>query len=226
MDVLEADDFKNYLGDYKRRMRSLHQRIYLLTIHVFDNNLVKLDVMGSSRNIYTITITYVRNTDHEIVSNTDREIVSNTDREIVTDSFNTNREIDDVIDDESVIVECNCPDSTLTKHICKHIYWLGIKQFGVTYPKYWKRRHIDEFICRHISKYKNRDGETGRNDTCPICFEEINYGNQLTLQCKEQCRNSFHTLCWKKYYFTSYSDKCVICRSNFYPFEQSNNNNK
>lgn len=112
-------------------------------------------------------------------------------------------------------ITCTCPDNTYKKNICKHIYWLASKHICVPDPQNWDQDDIDKFILSY-SRYfiKTRKG---RNDQCPICLKNIDYKNEYTFCCTQICENSIHTICWYRYYLTTYSNKCVICRNKTLP---------
>jgi hypothetical protein len=114
---------------------------------------------------------------------------------------------------DKVITYCDCPDSFHRGIHCKHIYWLAIKRIGTVNPFHWTPRAIEHFVASHIGQISQR----GKNDTCPICLEYIDYEYDFTVCCGQSCGNSVHAICWKRYYFASFSDQCVLCRENTMP---------
>lgn len=105
---------------------------------------------------------------------------------------------------------CSCMDFEMRDVDCKHLYWFGRNIFDKLNPDKWKI--VD--LVKTFVKYINYDiFPIGRNDKCPICMEEINYDDEKTINCYNQCRNSVHSLCWARYIFTTTKFDCVICRS-------------
>lgn len=118
-------------------------------------------------------------------------------------------------DENDVKITCTCPDNMYKKYTCKHIYWLGSNHIGISEPKKWNQDMIDTFILLYSRCFiKNIKG---RNEDCPICLKHINYNSEFTVCCTKVCYNSIHTLCWYRYYLTTYSNKCVMCRSKTLP---------
>lgn len=107
---------------------------------------------------------------------------------------------------------CSCPDNTIRKKDCKHIYWFGLKKFGIMEPEYWCEDQYDDFVLQTwILEYDSTI--KGRNEMCPICLETINYSNEKTIRCRLQCNNSVHMTCWNRYYYISGKSQCVFCRN-------------
>lgn len=107
----------------------------------------------------------------------------------------------------NVKVQCTCPDFCIRKVTCKHIYWLGYKKLGYKTPEEWNQETVFNLLNNYLCNV------VGRNDTCPICLENIDYSNELTICCESECHNSVHTMCWERYFMTAYNRKCVVCRS-------------
>jgi hypothetical protein len=104
-------------------------------------------------------------------------------------------------------VKCSCPDFSMRKVTCKHIYWLGYKKMGYKTPQEWNKETVLNLVDSHLYNV------IGRNDTCPICLESIDYNNEQTICCESECHNSVHQICWIRYFMTAYNRKCVVCRS-------------
>ena len=121
----------------------------------------------------------------------------------------------DIGDHPKVYTKCDCPDCSIRKVTCKHMYWFGTKQLGVSDPNLWTVEMIDSFVINN-TRFPV-EFAVGRNDTCPICFEQIDYQHDYTICCTTVCQNSVHSMCWKRYHFVSFSDKCVVCRSKSMP---------
>jgi hypothetical protein len=114
-----------------------------------------------------------------------------------------------------ILAHCNCPDCAIRKVNCKHMYWFGTKKLGVADPCQWTSELLDFFIVNNSQFYDNY--AIGRNEVCPICLETMDYKTEHTICCTETCQNSVHAICWKRYHFTSFSNQCVVCRSNSMP---------
>lgn len=107
---------------------------------------------------------------------------------------------------------CSCPDNSLRKNNCKHIYWFGVQKFGLMDSKYWKEEQYDDFVYNNwMVDYNNNSRE--KNQDCPICLEKINYDTEETIRCRLECHNSSHTICWNRYRYISGKSHCVFCRS-------------
>lgn len=104
---------------------------------------------------------------------------------------------------------CTCPDAMIRKSICKHLYWFGFKKLGKSNPIEWTKDDIAVFL----NKYIGGGAIKGRNDSCPICLEHINYEKEGTTCCEGVCNNSVHTICWNRYTDISNNFACVTCRS-------------
>lgn len=120
-----------------------------------------------------------------------------------------------VTTENQVHARCDCPDCVIRKVTCKHMYWFGTKQLGVSDPNFWTVETVDIFI-KHNKKFQEQINRE-RNEICPICFELIDYQNQHTIRCTMVCQNSVHLLCWRRYNYVSFSNQCVICRSRSMP---------
>jgi hypothetical protein len=119
-------------------------------------------------------------------------------------------------------IACDCPDFQRRKMYCKHIYWLGIKQFNKENPATWMNEDIDTYLKNYYSLYGYSHWTYpegilyGNNDICPICLDKIDYNNEFTLCCKKGCNNSVHVMCWNNYQDVSQSYKCVLCRKQLF----------
>jgi hypothetical protein len=167
------DSWQEYFSNYKRRVKGLTQRILLIGGTKYNEGYLTCQILGSSNNVYTITITCQK---------------------------------------RSVWACCNCPDSIIRDATCKHLYWFGHKILGFRDPAEWTCEAIELFAESFTNSAIH-----GRNETCPICLEDIHYDKEYTLCCVQSCQNAVHALCWKRYHFASYSTKCVICRSSTMP---------
>jgi len=224
-----------YQNDKNRRMRSISQRILLIDVEihkqVYNHTHVICKILGSTNKMYTIDIFYNYNYAEIDLGSESAESDLNAESELdgydneyayneytyneytyneyayneYTDFTNTDR--------GEVNVYCSCPDFQHRNTICKHIYWFGIKKIGIFNPRHWRPRDISIFIQNHLYVYHMYP--TGRNDTCPICLEKIDYQDEdeFTICCVNSCNNSVHVACWQRYYNISYSNECVMCRA-------------
>ena len=88
---------------------------------------------------------------------------------------------------------CNCPDYTIRNNICKHIYWLGSKKFDCMDPCEWSIENYNSLIAEYwLNKI---DYSIGRNETCPICLDDIDQDNITITKCG-------HKFCWDCIYQT------------------------
>lgn len=117
--------------------------------------------------------------------------------------------------DENIKISCTCPDNTYKKNVCKHMYWIASTYIGISELNEWTSDAIDTFILSY--SHFIMDYPKGRNDECPICLKDIDYNNDFTVCCTKVCYNSIHATCWYRYYLTTYSNKCVICRKKTLP---------
>jgi hypothetical protein len=111
--------------------------------------------------------------------------------------------------DSEINVRCTCPDFCIRNVTCKHIYWLGYKKMGYKNPEEWTTESVQQLISNHFQEKTSQ----GRNDTCPICLETIRYNTEPTVCCESECHNAVHKICWIRYFRTSFTRKCVVCRS-------------
>ena len=115
-------------------------------------------------------------------------------------------------DNSNIHCNCSCPDNSLRKNKCKHIYWFGTQKFGFMDSKYWTEELYNDFIYKNwLIDYSNNSREI--NKDCPICLEKINYSNEKTIRCRSKCNNSVHAICWNRYHYISGKTQCVFCRN-------------
>lgn len=103
---------------------------------------------------------------------------------------------------------CSCPDFQYRNRDCKHVYWFGERYFNKKNPIWWDKHDLLD-----VWFYETRNQERiGRNDTCPICLDNIDYSKHDVMCCIYACFNSVHQKCWLQYQESSYYSKCVVCR--------------
>ena len=112
---------------------------------------------------------------------------------------------------------CSCPDYTIRNRNCKHVYWLGSKKFNNMDPDYWSTDDYDLVVTDYWVTEKIKQNDIGRNESCPICLELIDYNIDTTVVCERQCKNAVHSVCWDRYYAMTGSTQCVVCRTNPVP---------
>lgn len=120
-------------------------------------------------------------------------------------------------DQNSVKCICNCMDFKMRNRNCKHIYWLGSNKFKKIDPNDWDLGEYKRIITNSWLEFEKNNFFNGRNETCPICLDLIDYNNDITICCKYQCKNSVHSVCWSRLYSISGKTNCVVCRTNTMP---------
>lgn len=113
------------------------------------------------------------------------------------------------LDYVNIKCSCTCPDNKYRNIECKHILWLSLKKLYKADLESWS---IDDINNLYYNWYNTYSYPVGRNNTCPICLEDIDYNKENTIGCTNSCNNSVHSFCWNKYYVISKSTRCVICR--------------
>jgi hypothetical protein len=116
---------------------------------------------------------------------------------------------------------CSCPDFIIRNCTCKHIYWLGSKKFDCLDPCEWSVENYNSLI-REYWLNETDYNIIGRNETCPICLDDIDYENDMTICCKYECYNAVHSVCWSRLYSISGKTNCVICRTDTMPIIADN----
>ncbi len=122
------------------------------------------------------------------------------------------------VEDETVNCACNCADYIMRNRICKHIYWLGSNKFNEINIDNWDLYTYNKIITEYWIDEENINVNNGRNENCPICFENIDYKYDTTICCKNECKNSVHSTCWTRLYSISGKTKCVVCRTDTMPY--------
>lgn len=192
MNMDDTDSYTNLLDqytneDYKRRLRSLTQRILLIDASVIYE--------GCSQDFDTIS-----GVDFKILGSSNKIYIVQVWRELY-----------------SVNCSCSCMDYTMRRRHCKHIYWLGSMKFGHMDPNYWSVSNYKNIIADIWIKEESIKYNVGRNETCPICLDYIDYENDMTICCKYQCNNAVHAICWCRFYNISGKTTCVMCREDTMP---------
>jgi hypothetical protein len=80
--------------------------------------------------------------------------------------------------DGFINISCTCPDYCIRNVTCKHIYWLGYKKMGYTVPQQWTRGTVQKFVDDMLETKVQ-----GRNDSCPICLDNIDYITENSVCC-------------------------------------------
>ena len=137
--------------------------------------------------------------------------------------------------------KCTCPDYTMRKHRCKHIFFVLIRILKAdnsekmnykdeellemldNMPKvtrHLKAKKKDRDLYKEIMKEKNskfaqvEQKKLTNNDDCPICLEKLLNGEKLDY-CKYFCGNSIHKKCFEMWKKTKKEPVCVYCRGNW-----------
>lgn len=172
---------------YKRRLKSLTEPILLLTT----SNIYKYNFYGEIDSDFIIGILF--------------KILGTSNKIYDVQVWNTYGIIN---------YSCTCPDYMMKNNVCKHIYWLGNLKFNSMNTCNWNTEEYNGII---LENWIVENNYIGRNDTCPICLDGIDYENEMTLCCIYQCQNSVHSECWKKFYNMTDKKACVMCRANIMP---------
>jgi hypothetical protein len=187
---IHTTNYENY-SDYRRKIKSISDRILLLDVNYFPlQNFTQCKILGSKNNEYFLNIQIKPN-----------NIERNINLEIIPDDE------DDILD-----IACTCMDFQIRKEPCKHIYWFckyNLKNHEMN-PKLSSPSDLYEFLYYYL--YLNKKIK-GRNETCPICLEKIDYNIDNYICCIDYCQNAVHNVCWCKYQYISNSNKCVLCRN-------------
>jgi hypothetical protein len=177
------------LQDYKRRLKSLTQRILLIDASLIYSNMYGLDILDEISGI-----------DFKILGATNK--IYNVQ---VWKEYN------------GLNCMCSCLDYAMRNRNCKHIYWLGSKKFGEMNPDNWSDVDYRRLVTEYWVTEENLKDYQGRNTNCPICLEYIDYQTDMTICCKYQCQNAVHATCWSRLYYISGKTNCVICREDTMP---------
>lgn len=182
---------------YKRKLRSLTERILLINAElVYEKpDILSIENLPCTSYIYGINF----------------KILGSSNKIYNVDIWRS------WIQYNEISYSCNCPDFCLRGNTCKHIYWVGSKQFNSMNPEEWDIFDYNRIITDYWITENNADN-MGRNSNCPICLENINYETESTICCKNQCHNAIHAICWGRYYDISGNTRCVFCRANTMPY--------
>lgn len=185
-----ANELQQYTNeDCQRRLRSLTQRILLIDASV---------IYEVGNNGFLDEISGV---DFKVLGSTNNIYVVQVWRELYR-----------------INCSCSCMDYTMRRRNCKHIYWLGSKKFdGNMDPIHWSINSYKNIIADIWIKQESLKYNIGRNETCPICLDYIDYENDMTVCCKYQCNNAVHAVCWCRFYNISGKTTCVMCRQDTMP---------
>jgi hypothetical protein len=130
--------------------------------------------------------------------------------------------------------KCTCPDYTIRKKRCKHIYFILIKAMKMDDPEKKLKKNDLKKLFKNIPKtledllvdeeyrqvYDNIGTEKvksdtkvemrGQDDICPICLEDLSTGDIDF--CKNSCGKAIHKDCFKMWVKKNTAN-CVFCRS-------------
>jgi hypothetical protein len=175
--------------DYKRRLKSLTERIILL-----DTSVIYSD------DIYSFDVDAICGIDFKILGSTNKVYNVQVWREL-----------------DKVGCACSCMDFVMRNRHCKHIYWIGSKHFDEIDPKLWSLWDYKKVVTECWIVHENRTFKNARNHNCPICLDFIDYENDMTICCKNECQNAVHAICWTRFYNISGKSNCVVCRTDIMP---------
>ena len=202
---LKEMDSENTLYTFKRRFKSITQRILLLeseliydkeSVSADDKESVSADDKGTSN----------ENNDETDVGKIlyiNCKILGSTNKVYNVKLFEENNKVE---------CSCSCLDFTMRKKYCKHLYWFGHKKFEKINPSEWSVEMYYNFLYEtFVNEKKYR-----KNENCPICLENIDYENEMTINCVNTCLNSVHAECWTRNVSITSNLNCVICRSEIF----------
>jgi hypothetical protein len=184
MNIENYDD--DFYSKYKRKLRSISDRILLLDLNYYPvPNFTQCKILGSTNKEYSINI--------KIKCDQNTQILHG---------------------GELLDISCTCMDYQVRKKNCKHIYWFcryNLKNDDMN-PDSSNIMQLYEFLYYYLNL--NLDiNIRGRNEDCPICLEKIDYDEQNSVCCVNNCGNAVHNICWSRYKYITNSDKCVLCRN-------------
>ena len=111
-------------------------------------------------------------------------------------------------ENREITYKCSCPDFMYRNIVCKHLYWLSHKEMRNLHPDEWDDSIYQLLLFRYSCMFQ----EKGRNDTCGICLEEIDYDTEHVICCTTGCQNAIHGICWNRFMSKTNNDLCIYCR--------------
>jgi hypothetical protein len=188
-----------------RKNKGAHQQLYLIEMILSDkNNEKKFAVMGSTGNIYKVTIKDIPECtcpDYRIRSSRCKHIyfilmrvmkISNIDEEIYDE-----KDLNFMFD--------NIP------HITSNL--IVDKKTREVYKKLAKSDEVEEEIINKLQE-GDKSSKIKFDDICPICLESLENGQDLDC-CKDSCGKYIHKICFNMWCRKN-SASCVFCRSDWH----------
>lgn len=172
-----------------RKSRGLTQKLFLIeTLAIADDGERKYAIMGSTGNVYTVTISSIPNCtcpDHQVRHKRCKHIY-----------FVLLR----------IMKQTNVDKGEYTKD--------DLEKMFNSIPEITKILCVDNDVKEKYNKNKDKEINTkvnkkGLDDVCPICLDELTNGEELDF-CKFSCGKSVHMMCfdmWNK----KNGPKCVFC---------------
>ena len=137
--------------------------------------------------------------------------------------------------------KCTCPDFTIRKHTCKHIYFVCEKVIQIP-PFDWSiienvpkvghevlsrlpNLHVvaDDYYTKKYNTYLQGKGDdlddtktlTIRNTECCVCLCDIDIAGKASkdVMVCPTCKNGIHSICWNKWKQVNRDGRCVYCRT-------------
>lgn len=180
-----------------RKGRGVTQNIYLIeTFPTDDDNIKKFDVMGSTGNVYTVTIKSTPECtcpDYKLRQNRCKHIYFILLRVMKTD----NEDEDEYTTEELLEMYSNIP------RIASNL--IVDEEFKGLYKKLSGTDGEDDDDKKEVVKRKSED------DICPICLDDLDNTGDLDY-CKYSCGKYIHKKCFQMW---SKKNKatCVYCRN-------------
>jgi hypothetical protein len=184
--------------DEVRKERGRKQKIFLILTHEYDDDCLerKYEVMGTTGNVYTVTICrtptcscpdYV--TRHKrckhIYFVLTRIMRIKEDQEDI--AHYTDEDLQDMFDNIPQIVDNLKVDTT----------------------KLTKFKNLKNGTFEHLMKTITPD------DVCPICLDDMYCCEEELIHCKYSCGNALHKECFDMYNKKQHTVKCLFCFGNW-----------
>lgn len=178
-----------------RKHRGKNQKIFLVLTHDVDDSdpyTRKYDVMGTTRRIYTVTITKTPSCtcpDHVQRKTKCKHIFF-----ILTRIMKIDQEQED--------------NETYTEH--------QLTKMFKNIPEITNNLKINNTLLNKYNNIKNNNGlvpqiKITHDDICVICLEELLESNEKVIYCRSSCGKSIHHECFSVITNNRF-DKCVFCQ--------------
>lgn len=180
-----------------RKTRGKSQRIFLILTHDYDEDDLerRYEVMGMTKNAYTVTINHTPSCtcpDHTTRHRRCKHIFFVLTR--IMKVAEDQEDIETYTDDDLEEMFCNIPEITAN---------LKVNPSQLNRYKMLKRNKNDEVDKRDIDE----------DDQCPICLGEMFDCDEELTYCKYHCGTHIHKECFDLYNSKQYNIKCLYCHN-------------